>query len=93
MAVGFQAVRKYGTFQAHESAILVRGFLLEPQDFELSIEQYSVSVNSIVGWGRRVDRKNDYVAPQALKLMKAVDLIVPGIYLMEAVPFLMHLPA
>ena len=93
MAVGSQAVRKYRTFQTRESAILVRDFLLEPQDFELSIERYSVSVTSIVGWGRRVDRKNDYVARQALKLMEAVDFIVPGIYLMEAVPFLMHLPA
>ena len=93
MAVGSQAVRKYRTFQAHESAILVRDFLLEPQDFELSIERYSVSVTSIVGWGRRVDRKNDYVAQQALKLMEAVNFVVPGIYLMEAVPFLMHLPA
>jgi cytochrome P450 len=93
MAVGSQAVRKYRTFQAHESAILVRDFLLEPQDFELSIERYSVSVTSIVGWGRRVDRKNDYVAQQALKLMEAVNFVVPGIFLMEAVPFLMHSPA
>ncbi|KAI4608546.1 hypothetical protein J4E83_008982 [Alternaria metachromatica] len=93
MAVGSQAVRKYRKFQAHESAILIRDFLLEPHDFELSIERYSVSITSIVGWGRRIDRKNDYVAQQALKLMEAVHYIVPGIYLMEAVPFLMHLPA
>ncbi|KAI4690247.1 hypothetical protein J4E81_007399 [Alternaria sp. BMP 2799] len=93
MAVGSQAVRKYRTFQAHESAVLIRDFLLDPQDFELSIERYSVSITSIVGWGRRIDRKNDYVAQQALKLMEAVNYIVPGIYLMEAIPFLMHLPA
>ena len=93
MAVGSQAVRKYRTFQAHESAILVRDLLLEPHDFELSIERYSVSVTSIVGWGRRVDRKNDYVAQQALKLMEAVNFVVPGIYLMEAVPCLIQLPA
>jgi len=72
---------------------LVRDFLLEPHDFELSIERYSVSVTSIIGWGRRVDRKNDYVAQQALKLMEAVNFVVPGIYLMEAVPCLIHLPA
>ena len=72
---------------------MVRDFLLEPHDFELSIERYSVSVTSIIGWGRRVDRKNDYVAQQALKLMEAVNFVVPGIYLMEAVPCLIHLPA
>jgi cytochrome P450 len=93
MAVGSQAVRKYRTFQAHESAILVRDLLLEPHDVELSIERYSVSVTSIVGWGRRVDRKNDYVAQQALKLMEAVNFVVPGIYLMEAIPWLIRLPA
>ena len=49
MAVGSQAVRKYRTFQAHESAILIRDFLLEPHDFELSIERYSVSITSIAG--------------------------------------------
>ncbi|KAH7092442.1 cytochrome P450 [Paraphoma chrysanthemicola] len=93
MAVGSQAVRKYRTFQAQESAILVRDFLLDPHDFELSIERYSVSVTSIVGWGRRIDRKNDYVAQQALKLMEAVNFIIPGLYIMEAVPWLLHLPA
>jgi hypothetical protein len=75
-----QAMRKYRDFQTHESAVLICDFLLEPHDFELSIERYSVSVTSIIGWGRRVDRKNDYVAQQALKLMEAVDFVVPGIY-------------
>jgi hypothetical protein len=93
MAVGSQAVRRYREFQAHESAVLIRDFLLDPDDYELSIERYSISVTSIVGWGRRVDRKNDYVAQQALSLMESVNFVVPGIYLMEAVPWMLHLPA
>ena len=93
MAVGSQAVRGYRSFQADEAKILIRDFLQEPEDFELSVERYSVSVTSIVGWGRRVDRKNDYVAVQALKLMESVNLVIPGLYLMEAIPELMKLPS
>lgn len=40
----------------------MRDLLQDPDDFELSIERYTISVTSIVGWGRRIDRKNDYVA-------------------------------
>jgi hypothetical protein len=37
-------VRGYRGFQSHEAAILIQDLLLEPEDFELSIERYSVSV-------------------------------------------------
>ncbi|OAL33083.1 Fumitremorgin C synthase [Fonsecaea nubica] len=65
------AVRNYRPFQADESKVLIRDLLLDPDDFELSIERYSVSTASIVGWGRRIDKKNDYVAQQALKMMES----------------------
>jgi hypothetical protein len=58
MAVGSQAIKSYRTFQANESKLLTRDLLLDPNDYELSIERYSVSTVSIVGWGRRIDRKN-----------------------------------
>lgn len=93
MAVGSQAVRNYRPFQAQESKVLVRDLLVDPDDFELSIERYSVSTASIVGWGRRIDRKNDYVAQQALQMMESVNLVIPGRYLAEAVPALLNLPA
>jgi cytochrome P450 len=93
MAVGSQAVRRYRNFQADESKLLIRDFFLDPDDFELAIERYSVSVTSIIGWGRRIDRKNDYVAQQALKMMEGVDFVVPGVFLMEAVPAMLKLPA
>jgi cytochrome P450 len=93
MAVGSQAVRNYRPFQAAESKVLIKDILIDPDDFELSIERYSVSSTSVVGWGRRIDKKNDYVAQQALKLMEGVNLVVPGVYIMEAIPELMHLPS
>ena len=91
-AVGSQAVRNYRTFHADESKVLIRDLLQDPEDFELSIERYSVSITSIIGWGRRIDRKNDYVAQQALKLMDSVNLVIPGVFLMEAIPAMLHLP-
>ncbi|KAF2738873.1 cytochrome P450 [Polyplosphaeria fusca] len=93
MAVGTQAVKAYRSFQSNESKLLTRDLLLDPNDYELSIERYSVSTVSIVGWGRRIDRKNDYVAQQALKVMDSVNYVVPGVYIMEAIPALMQLPS
>ncbi|KAH8706086.1 cytochrome P450 [Phaeosphaeriaceae sp. PMI808] len=92
-AVGSQAVRNYRDFQAAESHILVRDILVDPMDYVLSIERYTVSVTSIVGWGRRIDHKNDYVAQQALAIMEAVDYIIPGKFIIEAIPWLTRLPA
>ncbi|KPI36639.1 Fumitremorgin C synthase [Cyphellophora attinorum] len=91
-AVGTQAVRSYKGFQADESKILTRDILEDPEDYVMSIERYSVSVTSIVGWGRRIDRKNDLIAQQALKLMEGVDLVIPGLYIIEALPWLCKLP-
>lgn len=91
--MGSQAVRGYRSFQGDESKILIHDFLDDPDAFVLSIERYSVSTVSIVGWGRRIDRKNDYVAQQALKVMEAVDYIIPGLYIMEAIPALIKLPS
>lgn len=63
-----------------------------PDDFVQAVERYSCSVVSIIGWGRRIDRMNDYVAQCALGFMEAVDYIVPGQFIMEAIPFLSSLP-
>lgn len=92
-AVGSQAVRNYRSFQADESKILMRDLIQDPDDFELSVERYSISTTSIIGWGRRIDRKNDYVAIQALNLMEAVNFVVPGIFLLETLPWLQKLPS
>lgn len=71
----------------------MREILEDPDDFVMSIERYSVSNTSIVGWGRQIDRKNDYVAQQALKLMEGVNSVVPGVFIMETIPFLTKLPS
>ena len=92
-AIGSQAVRGYRSFQADESKVLIRDLLQDPDDSVMSVERYSVSITSIVGWGRRIDRKNDLIAQQALKLIKDVDLIIPGLFIVEALPWLTKLPS
>ncbi len=67
--------------------------LKDPADYVFHLERYACSVVSIIGWGRRIVRKNDYVAKQALEVMaNAVDVIIPGLYWMESLPFLTKLP-
>ncbi|KAI8666856.1 hypothetical protein NCS57_00912600 [Fusarium keratoplasticum] len=90
--VGSQSVRNYRSHQSNESKVLLRDLLLSPDDFDMSIERYSCSVVSILGWGRRIDRMNDAVAQVALSFMEGVNFVVPGLYIMEAVPWLAKLP-
>lgn len=87
-------MRNYRSFQADESKLLIRDLLEDPDDYVLSIERYAVSTVSIIGWGRRIDRKNDYVAQQALRMMESVtDYVIPGLYIMEAIPAFTKLPS
>jgi len=56
-AVGVQAVRGHRHVQGNEAKLLLRDFLQTPDNYVNSIERYSVSVVSVVGWGRRIDSK------------------------------------
>ena len=68
--------------------------LADPDDYVLSVERYSCSVVSIVGWGRRIDRKDDYIVKIALQMMETITTMqVPGAFWMEAIPELTCLPA
>uniref|UniRef100_A0A8H7KE77 Cytochrome P450 n=1 Tax=Bionectria ochroleuca TaxID=29856 RepID=A0A8H7KE77_BIOOC len=91
--VGSQAVRNCRTDQSNESKVLMRDLLQHPEGFEQAIERYSCSVVSILGWGRRIDRMNDVVAQLAMGFMEGVNYVIPGLYIMEAVPWLAKLPA
>lgn len=90
--MGSQAVRKYRKFQGDEGKILLRDLLERPDDYVMAIERYSVSTASFIGWGRRIDKMNDYVAQRALDFMEGVNFIIPGQFLMEAFPWLYSLP-
>ena len=94
MAVGAQAVRTHRPFQSDESLILLKDIQENPQDFVMAIERYSCSVVSIIGWGRRISRKEDPIVERALAVMhQAAQIFVPGDYWMETLPILQKLPA
>lgn len=86
-------MRGYRSFQADESKVLALELLSDPEDFVMSIERYSVSIVSIIGWGRRISRKNDYVCQQAMAATAGVNAVIPGWLLLESVPWTVHLPA
>jgi|SRR5277367_1606093 len=84
MSVGSQAVRSHAKFQRDEANLLMLDLLNDNEDYVMAIERYSCSVVSIIGWGRRIDRKNDYVVQQALMIMdQGVNMQVPGAYWAE----------
>jgi len=94
LAVGAQAIRNHQGFQADESRVLTKDILDHPDDFVMAIERYSCSVVSIVGWGRRISRKDDPIVDRALEFMHtAAQIFVPGDYWMETIPLLKYLPS
>lgn len=59
----------------------------------MAIERYSCSVVSIIGWGRRIAKKDDPIVDRALEFMHtAAQIFVPGDYWMETIPLLKYLP-
>jgi cytochrome P450 len=92
--VGAQAVRNHRDIQSHESAILLSQLMQQPDDFVMSVERYSCSVVSIIGWGRRIRRKDDPIVERALNIMHVTaQIFVPGDYWMETIPLLQKLPS
>lgn len=72
---------------------MIFDFLTDPSDFVMSIERYSVSIVSIIGWGRRIARKSDYVCQQALASMSVVNYVIPGWLIVDSLPWMAALPA
>ena len=92
-AVGAQAVRSHRSFQSDESLVLLKDIYDNPEDFVMAIERYSCSVVSIIGWGRRIGRKDDPIVERALAVMhQAAQIFVPGDYWMEIIPLLQRFP-
>lgn len=91
-ATGSQAVRSYRKFQDSEIRVLLRDLFLTPDQYVKAIERYSISIVSCIGFGRRIDKMDDGVAKVALKFMEGVDLVMPGMFIMETIPLLIKLP-
>lgn len=89
---GSHIVGQFISFQSDEGRVLVRDLMQAPENLVFAVERYSVSVVSIVGWGRRIDSVNDIVAQIALSIMEGVDLVVPCYHLVDVLPWLLKAP-
>lgn len=85
-------MRSYRGFQSNEAKILLEDLLTLPEEYVASIERYSCSIVTIVGWGRRISRLNDPVAERAIAFMDIVNAVIPGQAMMEVIPALAKLP-
>jgi hypothetical protein len=73
--------------------VLALDILEHPDDYVNSIERYSTSVVSIIGWGRRIRHHNDYVLGIALSFVQnGANFSSPGQFLTESYPWLCKLP-
>lgn len=90
---GSHTVRNYKPFHGDEGKILTHELLTDPDDFVMSFERYAVSIVSIIGWGRRIARKNDYVCQRALDTMAVVNYVIPGWCIVDSLPWTQYLPA
>lgn len=83
---------RYQDLQSDEIKLLLRDLIDRPDAYVKAIERYAVSVASIVGWGRRIEGFDDYVAQQALAIMETIDLTVPASTWTETIPELVRVP-
>lgn len=90
--MGTHVVHKYRNVQSDEAILLLKDLVERPGAFVKCVERYAVSVASIVGWGRRIDGLDDYVAKQAMIVMDSIDYSVPGAAWTEAIPEMTFLP-
>lgn len=95
-AVGIQSVRKYRSFQNDESRVIAYDLVRSPGDYVKHFERYATSVVSIIGFGRRVESKEDPIITEVIAVMQlAAELNVPGKtfpMLMETFPWLARFP-
>lgn len=74
--------------------ILMKDIMTSPQGYVSSIERYSCSIVSILGWGRRISERDDPLVRLATTVMDdRTGMEVPGAYWMEAIPEMQHLPS
>ena len=72
----------------------MRDLLDDPLNFAHHFERYACSLVSILGWGRRIDHRDDYILKFALQMMEVITTAqVPGTYWLEAIPELQYMPS
>ncbi|KAM5343952.1 hypothetical protein ACJ41O_012489 [Fusarium nematophilum] len=92
-AANAQIVQTYRQAQANEAKILINDCLNDPDRFVEGALRFTVSIVSIIAWGRRIGSESDNVLKVAQAFVGSANLGFPGKTYTEAIPVLAELPS
>ncbi|KAF4964446.1 hypothetical protein FSARC_7632 [Fusarium sarcochroum] len=92
-AANAQVVQTHRTMQANEAKLLINECLNDPSKFVQGALRFTVSVVSVIAWGRRIGSDNDNVLKVAQAFVGSANLGFPGKTYTEAIPLLASMPS
>ncbi|KAK7425514.1 hypothetical protein QQZ08_007955 [Neonectria magnoliae] len=88
-----QIVQTYRPVQANEAKLLINECMNNPDRFVEGALRFTVSIVSIIAWGRRIGSETDTVLKVAQAFVGSANLGFPGKTYTEAIPLLASFPA
>ncbi|KAG0698338.1 cytochrome P450 [Suillus ampliporus] len=83
----------YRDIQSSESKISLHEILVDPNRWEAHLQRYAASVVTSVSYGRRVDSIDEWIVKENMEAMDYLTSVnIPGKYIVESWPWLLHLP-
>ncbi|KAK1690546.1 cytochrome P450 [Colletotrichum godetiae] len=92
-AANAQVVQAYRPSQANEAKLLIEDCLTKPDRFVDSALRFTVSIVSVIAWGRRIGTESDTVLKVAQAYVGSANLGFPGKTYTEAIPALADMPS
>ncbi|KAJ3527314.1 hypothetical protein NM208_g10762 [Fusarium decemcellulare] len=92
-AANAQVVQTYRPVQANEAKIMINECLKDPDRFVQSALRFTVSIVSVIAWGRRIGSETDNVLKVAQAFVGSANLGFPGKTYTEAIPILASMPS
>lgn len=92
-ATNVQAAKSYQEVQANEGKIFMADTQSDQVDFTQALMRFTVSIVSIIAWGRRINSYQDNVLQAAQAFVGSANLGLPGKTYTEAIPWLAQMPS
>ncbi|KAL6404567.1 cytochrome p450 [Ilyonectria robusta] len=92
-AANAQTVQTYRSVQANEAKLFINECLNDPGRFVEGALRFTVSIVSIIAWGRRIGSETDTVLKVAQAFVGSANLGFPGKTYTEAIPVLSSFPS
>ncbi|KAG5800886.1 hypothetical protein H9Q69_000013 [Fusarium xylarioides] len=87
-----QVVKSYRDVQANEAKLLINDCLDDPNRLVESALRFTVSIVSVIAWGRRISSETDTVLKIAQAFVGSANNGFPGKTYTEAIPILAQMP-